>query len=65
MVLDDAIKTLDISFSAFFWLLSLLVTSLVWAVTGNYSLLIAVLSSILVQEVFRGLYYYLLYKAQG
>ena len=65
VVMSDPLRIILFVLGAFFWLLSLLVTSLVWAVTGNYSLLIAVLSSILVQEVFRGLYYYLLYKAQG
>ncbi|XP_037689689.1 gamma-secretase subunit APH-1B [Choloepus didactylus] len=59
---------------AFFWLVSLLLSSLVWfvagAITGNrdeslkkYLLVIGVLVSVLIQEAFRFSYYHLLKKA--
>ena len=55
-----------LNFSAFFWLLSLLTSSLLWlvAVTLNSPIVVGVIFSVLFQELFRFLIYLLLRKAE-
>uniref|UniRef100_A0A914GW72 Uncharacterized protein n=1 Tax=Globodera rostochiensis TaxID=31243 RepID=A0A914GW72_GLORO len=64
-VAPDPLRIILFVLGAFFWLCSLLLSSIVFAIFGPRFLLVAVLSSILFQELARGLYFVLLYKAQG
>ncbi|XP_036295636.1 gamma-secretase subunit APH-1B isoform X2 [Pipistrellus kuhlii] len=73
-IATDPLRIIFLIVGAFFWLISLLVSSLVWfvarTVAGNrdgpietYLLIFGVLISVLIQEIFRFAYYKLLKKA--
>lgn len=64
VVMSDPLRIILFVLGSFFWLLSLLATSLVWLI-ANEILLIPVFFSILFQETARAVYYFLLFKAQG
>uniref|UniRef100_A0A183CK40 Vesicle transport protein n=1 Tax=Globodera pallida TaxID=36090 RepID=A0A183CK40_GLOPA len=64
-VAPDPLRIIMFVLGAFFWLCSLLLSSVVFAIFGPRFLLLAVFSSILFQELARALYFVLLYKAQG
>lgn len=52
------------NFSAFFWLVSLLVTALIWLIIGRF-VLPALIASVVLQEFARSVYYFLLHRAQA
>ncbi|XP_070277505.1 gamma-secretase subunit APH-1B isoform X1 [Myotis yumanensis] len=73
-IATDPLRIIFLIVGAFFWLISLLLSSLVWfvarAITDNrdgpiekYLLIFGVLASVLIQEMFRFAYYRLLKKA--
>ncbi|XP_036159905.1 gamma-secretase subunit APH-1B isoform X3 [Myotis myotis] len=73
-IATDPLRIIFLIVGAFFWLISLLLSSFVWfvarAITGNrdgpiekYLLIFGVLVSVLIQEMFRFAYYRLLKKA--
>ncbi|KAI1712784.1 aph-1 protein domain-containing protein [Ditylenchus destructor] len=49
--------------AAFFWLTSLLISAILWRLVFN-SLIVSIFVSAICQEIARGLYYFLLHKAQ-
>uniref|UniRef100_A0A915LC40 Uncharacterized protein n=1 Tax=Meloidogyne javanica TaxID=6303 RepID=A0A915LC40_MELJA len=63
LVVSDPLRIILFVLGAFFWLLSLLFTSLLWTVSNNLCAIF--ICSILLQEVARSVYYFLLYKAQS
>ncbi|KAL3097586.1 hypothetical protein niasHT_023386 [Heterodera trifolii] len=64
-VAPDPLRIILFVLGAFFWLCSLLLSAVVFAVFGQHLLLVAVFFSILFQEVARALFYLLLYKTQS
>ncbi|CAL8109867.1 unnamed protein product [Orchesella dallaii] len=66
-IAHDPIRIIILIASAFFWLLSLLLSSIWWAIVTplKETLVFAVVSSVIFQEVMRFLVYLLLTKAEG
>lgn len=65
LVSKDPIRVILFVLGAFFWLVSLLFSSIIWAVLAQPSPPIASLISFPFQELARGLYYFLLHKTQS
>lgn len=66
-IAPDAVRIIILIASAFFWLLSLLISSIWWAIITplKETLVFAVVSSVIFQEIMRFLVYLLLTKAEG
>lgn len=65
-IMRDPVKVIILVASAFFWLLSLLVSSIVWFVISSKSnIMFGVAISVLCQEGFRYILYLLLQKSRG
>ncbi|KAH7727593.1 Protein APH-1 [Aphelenchoides avenae] len=63
VVAKDPLRVILFVLGGFFWLVSLLISSLVWWIIGGH-LLPAIIVSVIAQEVGRFLYFLLLHKAQ-
>ncbi|KAL5233514.1 hypothetical protein ACI65C_000924 [Semiaphis heraclei] len=64
-IMNDPVRVIILIASSFFWLLSLLFSSILWFVfPGNQHVWFGVLVSVLVQELFRYFLYLLLRKAE-
>jgi len=66
-IASDPVKIIILILSAFFWLLSLLLSSILWKIVGTFSdeIAIGLVFSVLFQETFRFLIYLLLHKADA
>uniref|UniRef100_A0A8D8LIC1 Gamma-secretase subunit Aph-1 n=1 Tax=Cacopsylla melanoneura TaxID=428564 RepID=A0A8D8LIC1_9HEMI len=65
-IMQDPVKVIILVASAFFWLLSLLVSSIVWFIIRNQcNIIFGVIISVLCQEVFRYILYLILQKSRG
>lgn len=65
-IMQDPVKVIILMASAFFWLLSLLVSSIIWFVINSQcNIIVGVVISVLCQEAFRYILYLILQKSRG
>lgn len=66
-IASDPVKIIILILSAFFWLLSLLLSSILWKIVGSFTdeIVIGLVFSVIFQEVFRFLIYLLLDKTDS
>lgn len=66
-IASDPVKIIILILSAFFWLLSLLCSSILWKIVGSFTdqIVIGLVFSVVFQETFRFLIYLLLRKADA
>jgi len=66
-IASDPVKIIILILSAFFWLLSLLISSILWKIVGSFTdqIVIGLVFSVVFQETFRFLIYLLLHKADA
>ncbi|KAI1722526.1 aph-1 protein [Ditylenchus destructor] len=63
LVAKDPLRVILLVLGAFFWLTSLLISAILWRLVFN-SLIASIFISAICQEIARGVYYFLLHKAQ-